>query len=310
MLGFNPYAQYFADDFTQGFVQSWSNDSQSHLLSIRKIMQTSLPNPVIIQIGDDEFTKGRVESRIKMCRIFGLEPTLICFPAKEGIIDDLRDAVNLFANHERPISIQYPYAWRSNQKLYQEIRIRYLDIEGIFSGSVVMPCKAKGVMKHLEFVTSQVSERPLNQLNMLTIDRSIFESPLANLARRKGMTVMQLTLNASSSTRNSLFSLADVIMTEVSLPSFIKASDADDYLRPNVMIYDAGMVRLHAQNKLVGDCEDFASKGYAVMAVNPLETQAFMENLITIYEDYIFPDAGKEYRAIQYEIECGADVDY
>lgn len=279
MLGRNPYLKYFSKEGFREYIDTVDSELSLEVVQLKE--RVSIVRGIVFQVGDDQASDTYIRSKMKLCEKFGIELSHIKTSCRTK--DVLNTLVNSFGTTQ-PMMIQFPLPWKGVTA--NSFNLGKMDIDGLHSSSVVDPCTPAGILRHLKYVYDKEGVN-IEGKNILIISRSqLVGMPMARMAVQAGMNVMQIHSKTSKRDREWFYGMADVIVCGVGKPNFITLGDADDFMRPDVMIYDVGINRAE-DGTLAGDCSpDLIAKGYAVSpvpgGVGLLTTRMFVQNILTI----------------------------
>ena len=292
MLGHNPYLKYFSKEAFQRYITEVDAHLQFSVAELKKSVSSVWG--IVFQVGDNPASNTYIRNKIKLCEKFGIDlhHIKLGFHSKNA----LNTMINVFHAERVPMMVQFPLPWKDITA--NSFNLGMFDIDGLHRDAIVEPCTAVGILCHLQYVYT--CESVGIESNCLTYDTSSIEGktaliigrselvgkPLARMLTQVGMNVIQIHSKTSKRDRELFYGMADVIVCAVGKPNFITLGDADDFMRPDVMIYDVGINRAE-DGTLVGDCSpDLIAKGYAVSpvpgGVGLLTTRMFVQNLLTI----------------------------
>lgn len=277
MLGHNPYLKYFSKEGFQSYI-SFLDDA----IHARVSAFENSPKGIIFQVGDNPASNIYVRNKIRLCQKFGIQISYVksIFSSE----DSLKRMIYCFRHENIPMMIQCPLPWEGVS--VNSFNLGKLDIDGLHKESVVNPCTPSGILNHLSFVYGSENVN-IEGKTILIINRSeLVGKPLARMATEYGMNVIQIHSKTSKRDREIFYGMADVIVCAVGKRDFITLGDVDDFMRPDVMIYDVGINHTE-EGKLIGDCDSrLFEHGYAVSpvpgGVGLLTTRMFVQNLLTI----------------------------
>lgn len=281
MLGHNPYLKYFLKEAFQRYITDVDSHLQFSVAELKKSVSSVWG--IVFRVGDNPASTTYIRNKIKLCEKFGIDLhhiKLLGFHSK----DALNTMIDMFHTKRVPMMVQFPLPWEDVTA--NSFNLGMFDIDGLHRDAIVEPCTAVGILCHLQYVyiCEGVS---IEGKTALVIGRSeLVGKPIARMLTQVGMNVIQIHSKTSKRDRELFYGMADVIVCAVGKPNFITLGDADDFMRPDVMIYDVGINRAE-DGTLVGDCSpDLIAKGYAVSpvpgGVGLLTTRMFVQNLLTI----------------------------
>ena len=280
MLGHNPYLKYFSKEAFQRYITDVDSNLQFSVAELKKSVSSVWG--IVFQVGDNPASNTYIRNKIRLCEKFGIDlhHIKLGFHSK----DSLNTMINVFHAERVPMMVQFPLPWEDVTA--NSFNLGMFDIDGLHRDAIVEPCTAVGILCHLQYVYICESVG-IEGKTALIIGRSeLVGKPLARMLTQVGMNVIQIHSKTSKRDRELFYGMADVIVCAVGKPNFITLGDADDFMRPDVMIYDVGINRAE-DGTLVGDCSpDLIIKGYAVSpvpgGVGLLTTRMFVQNLLTI----------------------------
>ena len=280
MLGHNPYLKYFSKEAFQRYITDVDSNLQFSVAELKKSVSSVWG--IVFQVGDNTASNTYIRNKIKLCEKFGIELHHIKLSLHSK--DSLNTMITVFHAERVPMMVQFPLPWEDVTA--NSFNLGMFDIDGLHRDAIVEPCTAVGILCHLQYVYT-CEGVGIEGKTALVIGRSeLVGKPLARMLTQVGMNVIQIHSKTSKRDRELFYGMADVIVCAVGKPNFITLGDADDFMRPDVMIYDVGINRAE-DGTLVGDCSpDLITKGYAVSpvpgGVGLLTTRMFVQNLLTI----------------------------
>lgn len=221
--------------------------AQEVLRDVKRQVQaaTSAPTLVIVSVGEDPASAVYVRGKIKDCHEVGIEPRHIQLPSYTTQ-DELDKALDDLHGKATGVILQLPLPDHLDaDEAIMHIRPE-ADVDGLRPGSKFTPCTARGIYEWLKRVTD------LDGKNVLIINRSkLVGRPLAKLLLDANATVTVAHSHTPRTERWWLTKLhANVVVTAVGKPGFLKLSDCDD----DAIIVDVGLSR-DADGKLCGDVD-------------------------------------------------------
>ena len=280
MLGHNPYLMYFSKEAFQRYITDVDSNLQFSVAELKKSVSSVWG--IVFQVGDNPASNTYIRNKIKLCEKFGIELHHIKLSLHSK--DSLNTMITVFHAERVPMMVQFPLPWEDVTA--NSFNLGMFDIDGLHRDAIVEPCTAVGILCHLQYVYT-CEGVGIEGKTALVIGRSeLVGKPLARMLTQVGMNVIQIHSKTSKRDRELFYGMADVIVCAVGKPNFITLGDADDFMRPDVMIYDVGINRAE-DGTLVGDCSlDLSANGYAVSpvpgGVGLLTTRMFVQNLLTI----------------------------
>lgn len=282
MLGQNPFLKYFSKEGFKKYIEEVDKELEQDVSLFQEFQLLKGTEGIVFQVGDDPASNVYVRNKISLCKKFHLNLQHVKFSenSKSYFYECIQHAIDL----RIPSIVQFPVPWED--VIVGSLKLGDLDIDGLSEGSIVDPCTPSGILKHLQYVYARENVN-IEGKTILIIGRSaLVGKPLARLAVEAGMNVIQIHSKTNRLDRERFYSMADVIVCAVGKPDFITLADAQDFMRPDVMVYDVGINRTE-DGKLVGDCDTrLFEHGYAVSpvpgGVGLLTTRMFVQNLLTI----------------------------
>lgn len=244
-------------------------------------------NLYVIEIGDNFSNKVYLRQKEKVCTSLGIVFNHIKLEEKvlESEVINIINKLNKDDNVDG-IMLQLPIPSHLNKnKIINSIDYKK-DVDGltdinkiklISNDPYLIPCTSLGIIKLLDYYNISLEKK-----NIVILGRSdIVGKPLLNMLINKDATV---TICNSMSDYKYYTKNADIVISAIGKPNFIKESDIKD----NSILIDVGINRV--DNKLCGDIDFESVKNRASYitpvpgGVGPITVSMLVNNL---YEAYI-----------------------
>lgn len=244
------------------------------------------PELTVVTIGENPASKVYVRNKERMAKEIGIRfknKRFDEFVETETVVYYLKQLDN-------PVIVQLPipqHLGLDQKRILDAIKPEY-DVDGFkneysLDKSKPVPCTPKGIKTLLDYY-----DVPIGGANVVIIGRShIVGQPMAKMLLDADATVT--ICHSHTKNLSSILSKADIIVSAIGVPNFIKADDFKSLDR-RPFIIDVGMNR-DIKNKLCGDIDyqsvmrTKAARGITPVpgGVGPLTVITLMEQTVEVY---------------------------
>ena len=263
-----------------------------------------VPHLAAIIVGNDGASLTYVGSKVKSCERVGFESTLIKMPSTTSETELLKKIKELNENDDIDgFIVQLPLPKQIDTQKIIEAIDPSKDVDGFhpenfgkmaLDMSTFIPATPFGILELLERYNV-----PTDGKHTVVIGRShIVGRPMGILMGRKGFpgnSTVTVT-HSHSKNINQITSQADIIISALGVPNFLKA----EMVKDDVVIIDVGITRVEDNTEkgytLTGDvdfesCKEIASAITPVPGgVGPMTRAMLMKNTILAYKTSVYND--------------------